>query len=155
MNRLEQAKLVLKYATDEIERLQAALAQAEKPELQHLDWGVQSASGHRWLKIHDTIWWIGDENWDQGEIEPSTCDESWYRGECRGNLKEVFDDLKARAETLMYFKTDVHAYRIDSKQYPDAPIYMAGNHHSIVEVEEHVRNLQRLLATYKRQQNAD
>lgn len=133
--------------------IEKEFAETQKPKLRHGDirqWGCSDGC----VGIVDLSEPAPHMLWPGDDLRNSkTQDVILSRSKSIGNLKDIFDDLKAMQEDLMYFKTDVHDYRIDSKQYPDAPIYMAGNHHSVAEVEEHIRNLLRLLATYKRGQN--
>lgn len=100
MNRLEQAKLVLKYATDEIERLEAELAEAEKPKLRHGGVYVDRS-------------FVVVVRFCKGEWEATHADGSKMVGthkRIREHLDDftfshnIFDDLKAMSEDLTEFK---------------------------------------------------
>ena len=143
---LENARHIHKLSGDTIERLEDELAEAEKPDLVHLDFG--DSGNDKWIKLFDEIHWIG-----QYKQPISGLDDKEFINEVKGNLLSVLADLKAIAEPLTQFTTDVYSYRIDSKDYPDQPIRMAGNHHSITEVEEHILKLRRLVYTVKRQKH--
>ena len=143
---IEEAHAVIGLAKSLIERLEAELAEAEKPELVHLDFG--GSGNGKWIKLFDEIHWIG-----QHKQSISGLDDKEFINEVKGNLLSVLNNLKALTEPLTQFTTDVYSYRIDSKDYPGQPIRMAGNHHVIAEVEEHILKLRRLVATAKRQKH--
>ncbi len=133
-------------ADEALKLMEAELAEAEKAELRHLDFG--DTGDDKWIKLFDEIHWIGRYKQDVSVLPDADFVEN-----AKGNLQEVFARLEAIAVPLSEFTTDVYSYRIDSKDYPGQPIRMAGNHHSITEVEEHILKLRRLVATYQRQKN--
>ena len=47
------------------------------------------------------------------------------------------------------FELDVHSYYINDKDFGRTRIHMAGNNYTIAEVEQHIKNLQRLVKTAK------
>ena len=65
-------------------------------------------------------------------------------------LGNIFDDLERNSEYLKEFKTDIHTYKFDFEKVSHAPIYIAGNWHTMAEAEEHHQKLGQLIATAKR-----
>ena len=154
MDRLEQAKLVLKCATDEIERLEAELAEAEKPELRHGDYGTGDYKG-------TVIEWQCD-----GSAPDGMCLESfglvsnhiqWFRPGQLVNLR-VFgnaqDDLKAMAEVLTEFTVENGSFQTIKVKISDGFLRMRdrGGYMLIraCALPELILNLRRLQATQER-----
>ncbi len=150
---IQQIRDEIAMAKGTLERLQASLevslAEAEKPKLRHGDYGYdihnQPCAA---MEVFETN---GPRITGPSTVCSALCNISEgtvYKPKVI--LGNIFDDLTAIAEPLKEFKTDVHLYRIERKGFPDAPIYMAGNHHSIAEVKEHIRKLRRMVATAER-----
>jgi len=147
---IEETHELIRLAKGVIERCEAVLAEAEQPELRHGDYGYDE-NNRPCLTIKSA-----SNKYELREVGSccahDNCGSTWmYRPDNR--IGNIFADLKAISESLAVFKTDIYWYRIDDENYPGAPIYMAGNHHSVAEVEEHILKLRRLVATYKRTQD--
>lgn len=138
---VEVMEYKLKFFQARLDATKAQLADAEKPELRHLDFGEKA--GVRWIKIDAGVWWL----YEDGHAAPSLLSDSEFLDSVKGNLNDIFDENEVLSNPLREFMTDVHCYRIDSEDYPDAPICMAGKHHSIAEVKEHILNLRCLVRT--------
>ncbi len=152
---IEEAHAVIGLAKSLIERLEAELAEAEKPQLRHWDFGYDEDSGDEFIVIEQSGLFGSPKAFYADQKGQVHVNESTGVRVRLGNLKEVFDRRKAIAEPLDKFATDVHSYAIDSDNFPDAPIRMAGNHHSVPEVEEHILKLRRLVYTAKGQKHGD
>jgi len=126
--------------------IEKEFAEAEKPKLRDGDYFVDKDG------VLPNIFLDGERYWLEGSGKVRVRESRFDDDIKMGNLK---DDLAQLQEDVEKFTTDVHLYSIDSKQYPAVPIYMAGNHHSVAEVEEHILNLRKMLATYKRRQKHD
>lgn len=138
--KLEQAKRDkqlsdLTYAK-EIENLKHELAEAEK--LKIWDYGISGTSHFPRIVLPD------------GKLSTKTAIISGDREADRptiiyGNLA---DDLKAISEPLEEFELDIHKYYIDKRpEMSHAPIYIAGNWHTLDELSAYILNLRRLEAT--------
>ncbi len=80
--------------------LEAQLAEAEKPELRHLDFGD---NGHaKWIKLFDEIHWI-----ELYKEDVSVLPDADFINNVKGNLQAIFDDLKALREPLKEFETEI------------------------------------------------
>lgn len=62
----------------------------------------------------------------------------------------IFDLLKEWSDDLEYFEFDVHHCKIDLSNFAHAPIYIAGNWHTLSEAERIWRKLGQMIATLKR-----
>ncbi len=135
--RLQQAnigelKACLEISQAEIDELQAAL---EKPNLRDGDYGNSPAGW--WVRAGEKVYYGGSE-----QDEASGLSDSYFIDQgVQGNISDYLNP-----EPLEEFETDVHKYYFDILQM-HAPIYMAGNWHTIKEAEEHHKKLGRLLAT--------
>lgn len=121
------------------DELKAQLAEAEKPK--HGDYGISSSGSARIVLRHESQLVTAGN----GSVHPYEV-KYYYPNPVLGN---IFTDLKAITEPLEKFKTDVHTYQINIRDFPHAPIGMAGNWHTIPEAEEHHRKLGRLIHTAK------
>ena len=156
MDRLEQAKLVLKYATDEIERLEAERAEAEKPVLRHGDYGYGKDNSHR-VTLHCDMKTVtaGD-----GSVNNTNAvsNERYYPSPVLGN---IFDDLKAMAEDLTEFEfaeTDrAYQFTAVSNDYT-VMLTDSGGHIINVDLKDipaFILNLRKLQATQERAKNGN
>ncbi len=126
----------------EIGELQAQLAEAEKPELRDGDYGI-NANGLPFVICNNRIQF---EHRAGAQDSYSLPNNTVKPKHVTGNF---LDDLKALAEPLKRFRLDVHEYYIDEGRRHNQ-IHMAGNWHTIQEVKQHIRKLQRLAATAER-----
>lgn len=145
----EGKMVTLSAALDEfikmVAALEAQLAEAEKPELRHGNYGQFADKSALLL----TFWnsdenkmqyaYKGSEDGEEGIYEADEGEGVWF-----GN---IFDDLKALSEPLYNFTADVHPYGFDFKQFPQAPIQIAGNWHTLKEAKQISTDIQRVIFT--------
>lgn len=85
--------------TQGIAKLEAQLAEAEKPGLRNWDIGTGLYNDLKWLKVDGKIFWIhGREGIDPAG--PSECEESLFLDDSHINILDVLDDLKAQSRPL-------------------------------------------------------
>lgn len=149
-NRLAQAlvseRVLHAQVVESLEHQLVQLAEAEKPKLRHGDWWWK---GEKRLEARIFLKEIKDEKRDCVALPDCllTTIGSTYEGQpIEGN---IFTDLKALGKPLESFETDAHKYYIKRLGFTRVCIFMAGNWHTIEEVEEHSLKLRRLTATYK------
>ncbi len=155
MDRLEQARLVLKYATDEIERIEAERAEAEKPELRHGDYGYDADSGDSFIVIEQSGLFGSPKAFYANQSGQVNVNESTVTRVHPGN---IFADLKAIAEPLTEFpicsmvgtKSDVV---IDDAGNITLPVGSETVWVCKTSVPNFILNLQRLQYTAERQKN--
>lgn len=150
---LENARHIHKLSGDTIARLEAELAEAEKPKLQHGDIAEHDDTKKLYLHV-----------WYEGHLRP-ICVDSCYmnqhpKAKCytkRGSLKEYFADLKAISEDLEKTETVSPAdlattYWIDKAG--DLLIDIKTNEKQTVvkaeDIPELILNLRRLQATARK-----
>lgn len=129
-----------------VAKLQLDLAEAEKPELRHLDWGRGKDSGSIWLKVHGNIWYLTG-----CQTQPSTMSDARFAAsryfEKTGNLKQYFDDLTAQSEPLEEFDERGAHHHIHHSDTLHGSIMIRNSCYSIEEVKGYILNLQRLIFT--------
>ncbi len=165
MDRLEQAKLVLKYATDEIERLEAERAEAQRPELRRGDYGFAERQQHE-----DGTFVVADQSTLQGspkafygdgagQIDVNDCGRRHVR------IGNIYDDLEKMAEDLDRFDmagsgctspSEIHA-QLEDRNGGIASICTGGPWCwlTLDELNELILNLRRLQATQERKNAKD
>ena len=101
------AKAELAFCTEVItwlgirrDALEAELAEAEKPELRHWDFGYDEDSGDEFIVIEQSTLSGSPKAFYADQKGQVYVNESTVVRVCLGNLKEHFDDLKAIAEGL-------------------------------------------------------
>ena len=131
----------LDRANEEIDRLAKLVAEEKEPKLRHCDYGIGVDS---FIHIASDTYWLGTRGDQKAGI--SKARNEFFINDVIGNLA---DELKAIAEPLEEFETDVHTYHINKgAQWAHAPIHIAGNSRTLEEAEEHSMKLRRLIATY-------
>ena len=122
---------------DEIAAREAELVQAVNPGLQQGDYGDGPAGP--WLRVHGRTWW--DTKRPTG---PSHHDADVFIPYRQGNH---FRDREALSKPLTHFKADVHQYKFNFKEFPDAPIQIAGNWHTLKDAKQISLDIQRVIRT--------
>ena len=154
MNEREIAEKMIKEGKEMLDRgkmmitnAEAELAELDKPKLRHGDYFGDGLTRLVVLEAYDQegVWNFIHKD---GSCDHRSEKEVLSHIGKLPHLGNIFDDLAEMVKPLNEFKTDVHTYRIDKKM-AHSPIYMAGNWHTIPEVEEHIRKLGRLIATAK------
>ncbi len=148
----EGKMVTLSAALDEFITMVAALkaqldlADAEKPKLRHGDW---------WFTFDGYVnMFMKEHSGEQRDFLARddcilTNIGSDYHGETiQGN---IFDDLKAQSKPLYKFTADVHHYGFDFKNFPQAPIQIAGNWHTLEEAKEISSKIQRVIFTAEKE----
>ncbi len=158
--RLDDLASTTKIVISEVVELQAQLAEAEKPELgfimpKHLDFGPYHYGDHPPVMavyinmscgLRDLALFVrGTKGW---ALYARNALKNGGFTAIRGNLSDVFDDLKEVTKPLYNFTADVHTYRFDVAK-PDYPILIAGNWHTLPNAEDISTDLQRLIFTYE------
>ena len=158
--RLDDLASTTKIVISEVVELQAQLAEAEKPELgfimpKHLDFGPYHYGDHPPVMavyinmscgLRDLALFVrGPDGWAE---YASKALENGHFTAIRGNLGDVFDDLKESTKPLSHFKADVHGYGFNVAK-PDYPIMVAGNWHTLSNAKDISTDLQRLIFTYE------
>ena len=145
---IENHKICLSRTEKELALLEAQLAEAEKPELLHLDFGVDGFQ--RWIKIGDKIWWVHKGS----QHSPSVFPDSYFDSQKQGNLKDISDDLKALAEPLKKFTMKETSSAAEfSGTINKWTVYLSDHCHGtgvnigIEDIPELILNLRRLVFT--------
>ena len=94
---LENVRTVHRLAGDTITRLEAELAEAEKPELRHGDYGHDEGSGDGFIVIEQSGLFGSPKGFYANQNGQVLINESTVARVRTGN---IFDDLKAIAEPL-------------------------------------------------------
>lgn len=150
---IEECKNKIKLFESLKTGFQAQLAEAEKPKLKNgdvIEWIGLKCSNKGINIIH------GKENpngnLSQLNISKDTAGiTSEHPPDKFKKHFNIFDLLKEISEPITKFKTDVHTYQINAKDFPHAPIGMAGNWFTIKEAREHCYKLFALIAEAERQ----
>ncbi|KKM04382.1 hypothetical protein LCGC14_1764830 [marine sediment metagenome] len=142
---------LLGFARDyehEIAALEADLAEAEKPELRHLDFGANT--DQRWIKLGETIHWVHEGRMN----DTSVLADKEFAKERKGNLQDIFDDLKARQEPLKKFTMkETTAAAEFSGSINKWTVYLKDHCHGpgvnigIKDIPDFILNLERLVYT--------
>ncbi len=130
-----------------IKSLRADLAEAEQPELEHLDFGDNGDD--KWIKIFGDIHWIG-----RYEQEHSGRPDETFVESRQGNLGNIFDELKARAEPLTEFEFKNGVYMAITGVWGNGSLQISDKDGYVVIQKENlpafILNLQRLYYTAMR-----
>lgn len=138
---VDKAQAIVDSYIVTVAKLELDLAEAEKAELRHGDFGANDRQ--RWIKLNDTIHWLHEDRWSEtAGLSGETC-----LHERKGNIGQILDDLTALSEPLYTFTADVHHYGFDFKNFPQAPIQIAGNWHALAEAKGISMKIQRVIFT--------
>ena len=146
--RLKEAYLVQKFATDEIERLEAQLAEAEKTKLRHTDFGWDEYGNP--CGAIEVIETKGLRAMGHGAVCSAKCNDvgSLYVPETVAF--NAMDDLAALAEDLEGFEFDDLEVKVSSI----GSIWLLQDKDEIFvpkkDIPDFVLNLRRMLATMQR-----
>jgi len=138
--RISVHERTMEITKERIADLKAQLAEAEPPKPEHGDYGVNNEDqGRLATRLYDNA--EPRKYNSHGLIGDGDKDITW--------LGNIFKDLEAIRKPLKQFNTDVHTYAYNFKDFPHAPIYIAGTWHTIPEAEEHILKLRRLVVSAK------
>jgi len=148
---LVRARVAETTIKNNIIKLLEQLVESEKPKLRQGDFGVTTRDScdkfNKFIVIKTP----------KGELEPQyqdgLTDGSSY---AKKHFEEyiIFGNIFGlMKKDLWYFKFDVHEYKINTKEFPHAPIHIAGNWHTLAEAEEIWRKLGQMIMTLKRKEN--
>ena len=147
--RLDDLASTTKIVISEVVELQAQLAEAEKPGLEHGDYGLvwdtdDCPSRFIYLRTEQGKEPVMGRACAVPHIHP------WYHVDDFKRLifGNLFKELKELAKPLQHFKADVHEYTFNVAK-PDFPILIAGNWHTLPNAEAMSTDIQRVINTYK------
>ena len=146
----------IKYYKAGIEAAEERLVEIDKPkepdkpeEIKHLDYGFNMAGEPRVFLLKDgKIQGYSSDGRHRQHDANAEANEKYDDYYVTGN---VLDDLKRNSEDLKEFNLDVHRYYFNFKDFSHAPIYIAGNWHTMDEAVKFHQDFGQLLAYAKRQ----
>lgn len=131
--------------TQAIAKVEAQLAEAEKPELRHGDYGIRNHTEF-WICINGRVYW------NNGQLS-SLSDARFIES----RLGNIFDDLKALAKPLKEFKVNNGPYETVTIMLGAGMLRFNDADGCILikesEIPEFIRNLRRLIFTAEKERS--
>ncbi len=141
----EGKMITLSAALDEfitmVATLKAQLADAEKPVLQNGDYG-KNCNGVNFVIHKDKLYF--ENNVNPYYLPNNTVESKHVFG-------NIVNEIELLSKPLRFFQFDVHEYKFDFKNFPDAPVCVAGNWHTLEDAKDISMKLRRLIFTAEQQ----
>ena len=138
----------------DIAKLEAQLTEAEKPVFKDGDDGLAIQKRGADSGVCSFIFVGGSVYYNTGTYDEETAlSDSRFYDYVR--LSNIFDHLKALSRPLHNFTADVHPYSFDFKSFPQAPIQIAGNWHTLEKAKQISMDIQRLIFTAEKEASGE